>query len=195
MAYHLLKQRRIVDEDGEDLPAQEFICGNDRVCDLPWRMGIRFKRPPEGVIELEFEDDGYEEEAFRDYLSTPMPLASSRLKAALLAAGAANVEFYNTRVRGSERFTSFPGYFAVNIVGIVEVADDAKTSSQRAFGRKGADLIDRLVPRATLALNLPIFRMAEQVSTLIVSDAVKVACEAAGVETLEFAPLIATELS
>jgi len=188
MNYFLLRQRRIVDDDGEDLEAHELVCEDDRIADLPWRMGVRFKNPPVAPIALSFEDEENEVAVFRDYASTPLPLVSHRLKSALEVAGTTNVEFYATSVRTSERFDEFPGYWAINVVGLVDVVDEASSSSWRAFGSKGADLLDRFVPRA-ITTDMPIFRMAEQLSTLIVSGAVKQACEARGIETLEFVPL------
>jgi len=189
MGYHLLKQRRIVDADDEDLEAHEFECGDEVALDKPWRRGIRFKQPPSVPIPLVFEDEDFEDGAFRDYLSTPVPLVSTRLKAALLSVPVTNLEFYETSVSGSDRFPDFPGYWALNVVGMVAVADAAASVGQRAMGVMGADLFDKLVVKPDLASDLRMFRMAEQNSTLVVSDEVKQACESLGIDTIEFQPL------
>jgi hypothetical protein len=189
MNYFRLKQRRIVDEDGEDFDVFQFECEDDAAVDLPWLRGIQFKNPPAARIALRLEDGSPDEGAFVDYLGRPVPLVSLAFKQALLQAGASNVEFYEVEIAGCAAHADFPGYVAMNVVGKVAVADPLQSKSERAFGVMGADLFDKLVPRANLETGLQIFRMAEQVTTLVVSEAVKRACESLGIVTLEFVPL------
>lgn len=191
MSYCTCRQRRIVDEDGEDFEIHHFTLEDDAVIDLPWLRGIRFKHPPPQPIVLSLEDKDLEEGAFVDYLTTPIPLVSRRLKDAFERAGVSNVEYFDVVVEGAERFDDFPGYVAINIVGKVDVADKGKSQSTQTFGVPGANQFDTFVPRADLESELQVFRMAEHVSTIVVSDRIKVLSAELGVETLEFVPLAA----
>lgn len=188
MGYFTFRQRRIVDEDGIDWEVFRFAA-DDAVVDLPWLRGMRMPAPPPQPIRLRLQDDSPEDGVFVDYVPGPVPLVSRPLREAIERAGAANVEFYDVLVEGADAHEDFPGYSAINVVGAVEVADPARSSGTRAFGLPGADLFDRFVPRADLEAGLAIFRMAEQLSTLLVSERVVALCAERGVQTLEFAPL------
>lgn len=189
MSYYTFKQRRIVDEDGVDYEVMHFSCDDDAIVDLPWLRGIRFEHAPPQPIRLRFEDDAPEDGVFIDYLGQPMPLVSQALRDVLLRAGAANLEFFDTIVEGAAEYEDIPHYYAMNVVGRIEVADPAQSTGVRAFGVMGADLYDTFVPREGLPQGLAIFRMAEQASTLLVSSQVVHLCEQLGVQTLEFLPL------
>ncbi len=188
MGYFMFGQRRIVDEDGVDWEVYRFAA-DDTVVDLPWLRGMRMPVPPPQPIRLRFQDDSPDEGVFVDYVAAPVPLVSHLLREAIERAGAANVEFYDVVVEGAEAYEDFPNYSAINVVGAIEVADPARSSGMRAFGLPGADLFDRFVPRADLETGFAIFRMAEQLSTLLVSERIVALCTELGVQTLEFTPL------
>lgn len=189
MSYYTFKQRRIVDEDGVDYEVMRFTCDDDAVIDLPWLRGVRFSNGPAQPIQLRFEDDTPEDGVFVDFLGQPMPLVSEALRDALLRAGAGNLEFFDTVVQGAEDYEDMPRYYAMNVVGRIELTDSTRSSGVRAFGVMGADLYDTFVPRENVPEGLAIFRMAEQASTLLVSEHVVRQCEQLGVQTLEFMPL------
>lgn len=189
MGYYTIKQRRIVDEDGIDYEVFHFSCVDDAVIDLPWLRGIRFHQAPAQPIQLRFEEEVPEDGVFVDFLGQPVPLVSQAFRDALIQSGASNLDFYETRIEGAEDFDDMPRYFAMNVVGKIEVADPARSSGIRPFGVMGADLYDQFTPRSDLPAGMTIFRMAEQSSTLLVSEQVVRLCETLGVQTIEFLPL------
>lgn len=186
--YYQLRQRRVVDEGGEDLDAISFGCDDD-VMEWPWRQGVRFDLPAGTRLKMRVDEDAPEDGYFRDYVSSPVPLFSCKLAAILLDAGVSNLEIYEVDVEGVRAWPEFPGYVAVNIIGAVSIADPGRSIANKAFGVDGASLFDKFAPRVDIASGLLMYRAAEMLSTILVSDKVRLKCLASGVETLDFALL------
>lgn len=187
--YYKLLQRDIQFEDGEVAQEYRMPSRDSDVIDMPWLRGIALPRPPAEPIPLAFDEDAPEYGVFRDYVYQTPPLMSHRLRDVLVAAGVRNVDFYEVKVEGADDYEDFPGYVAFNVRGVVKVADAARSKAQRAFGTDGANLYDELAVREKLETDLPICRMAEALSTLIVSEAVMQACEDGEIQTIMFEPL------
>lgn len=186
--YYQLRQRRVVDEGGEDLDAIGLEC-DDEILEWPWRQGVRFDPPPPIPLKMRIEADASADGYFRDYLASPVPVFSRRLAAALQAAGVSNLELFAIDVEDTVDWPEFPGYVAVNVIGTVSVADPERSLANKAFGVDGANLFDKFVPRTDIACGLSMFRSAEQLSTILVSEKVRSRCLAAGIDTVDFVPL------
>jgi hypothetical protein len=83
-----------------------------------------------------------------------------------------------------------PNYQAVHVVGSVKAADVTKSKFHRIINAPGADVFDELVLNAAAVGNLDLFRLAESVSTLIVSSRIRDAVERADFPTVAFEPLV-----
>jgi hypothetical protein len=117
----------------------------------------------------------------------PIPLMSRRLVAGLQAAGVNNLQTFDTEL------VSPPGktpprrdhYLAVNIVGCMNAADLEKSETRTAVSETGTSMdfhslaVDMEKTRGQL-----MFRLAENVSAVLVHESVKAALDAAGFTTL-----------
>lgn len=161
-----------------------------------WAMGRMFSaqevnpdfRPPIDVIELEVEvDSKANERVYPELKWNPLPLMTRRLVGALRSAGVDNLQAYDTRLKNRPGKNPPPEnhYLAVNIVGLIQAADLAKskTNPDVAETLLSADFhslaIDPLKARGAL-----MFRLAENVTAVLVHERVKAAVEAAGITTL-----------
>jgi hypothetical protein len=161
-----------------------------------WAMGRRFAsenrnsdfHPPTGVIDLDTRiDSKVKERIYPEYASNPLPLMSRRLVAALQEAGVDNIQAYETRLinpQGSPPIA--PDYYqAVNIVGSVAAADLGASQTNPDVTEKLISMdfhsltIDELKAR-----DLLMFRLAENVSAVLVHEHVRKIVEAKGIDTL-----------
>ena len=139
---------------------------------------------------VEFRVDLDDEYAggFSDFVDGSIPLVSKKLRNVLESCGVSNIDYYPVKVAGAEEFDEFPEYFAANVVGLVKAAGPG-TLAAKTFGASGADIIDKFVVDTEAVGFLPVFRLAEHLATLVVSDQVRTACEAANLLSLSFIPL------
>jgi hypothetical protein len=122
---------------------------------------------------------------------TPIPLMSRRLVDALRSAGVANLQTFETRLASVQGDSPPPTdhYLAVNIVGCIAAADLARSQIN-------PEVPDRLVSTDFYALAIDVdkaggqlmFRLAENVSAVLVHQRVKAAVEAAGIDSLTWLP-------
>jgi len=161
-----------------------------------WQMGRLFSRdnrdsdfhPPAEVIELQTRIDSKAPQRIYPELAwNPLPLMTRRLVAALQAAGINNLQTYETRLANPQG-TKPPDeghYLAVNIVGLVAAADlaDSETNPEVAEKVLSVDFhslaIDPLKARDAL-----MFRVAENISAVLVHERGKEFVERRGITTL-----------
>jgi hypothetical protein len=124
-----------------------------------------------------------------DYLIEPIPLVTRRLRVALEAAGVSNLQWFATDVSNRQEWRNGAEYFAMNVVGLVSAADPSKSDFARPLGVMGADEISRFVVDGRKCVGLKVFRLAEHLSTLVVSEEVRDVLLAYHVNTLNFVPL------
>jgi hypothetical protein len=167
--------------------------------DLRWENGGLFSpsderesmRTPAEPIELATEpvlvDAPY---VYAELYWNPIPLMTRRLVASLEAAGVDNLQTFTTRLTTPDRDTTPPDeYLAVNVIGKVAAADLSRS-------RINPDVPDRMVSMDFHALtiderrarNLLMFRLAENVTAVLVDERVKLAVEGAGLTTLTWIP-------
>ncbi len=164
--------------------------------DRRWEAGILFTtddrrdelHPPLTPIRLatEVEETDTPNE-YAELYWNPIPLMSRRLVDALRSAGVDNLQTYETQldVAAGAVGTRPDRYLAVNIVGRVQAADLARSetnpeSTERFISK---DFFSLAVDDGK-ARGLPMFRLAENVSAVLVHAHVRARVEAAGISTL-----------
>jgi len=152
------------------------------------RIPIEIPRPLHYAIRA--EDEG----TLRPYFRTPgAPLMSNDLIGVLGAAGVDNLDTYDAVIREERTGKEYRNYKAVNIVGVVSAADMGKseyTDSGLSENERVAHWFNKLVlDENKIAGNL-LFRLAENVSIVLVHKRVVDAIQASsipGLRYLEFA--------
>lgn len=187
MPHYEISPRPIEDDDGEEVGCFDFDLLDASIGRLPWYDGVSLDPAPTQPIVLRPNDMGGWCAAYADYCSTPVPLVSARLRSAFEAAGVSNVEWFPTEVLGASH--EAPIYYAMNIVGSVAAVDASRSMAHRLIDAPGADIFDKLVLDESRVAGLSLFRLAESVTAIIVSGTVRRAIEAAGIETVAFAPV------
>lgn len=189
MPHFTLEHSDFVDDQGLVCDSVRFDLDDEDLLDFPWLQGVAFAAPPAQPIAMRLLSQAAGEVVLYDYLKSPVPMVSTRLKHALEAAGVSNVEYFSTRVEGRDALDQDPAYWAINVIGKSLMADPQQSVSHRAFGQAGADLFSRFVPRSDIEPGLRLFRMAEHLSTLVIDHHVVQACIDAGIDTLQYEPL------
>jgi hypothetical protein len=183
--FYKLTLKVLMDDDGNEMNYYDFHVKDDEDLEWPWGHGVVLKDPPSKPLQLAVDLDDESAGDFADYVSGPIPMVTERFRTVLDAAGC-NIEYFPVSIEGADRFDEFPTYFAANIVDKLAAADPKRSKFTEAFGGPGATLFDKLVLDPKLDTKLPLFILAENLSTLIVSEALKTKVEAAGVDTLHF---------
>jgi hypothetical protein len=163
---------------------------------LRWRSGILFSKEnkrsdfvsPEEPIELSVEPE--DEPPLRIYpelTSNPIPLMSRRLVAALREAGVKNLQTFETVLNDVQGKNPPPNdfYLAVNIFELVSAADlkKSKTNPEVQEKRISMDFFSLSIDEEKASGHL-MFRLAENVSAVLVHEKVKEYVESKGINNL-----------
>lgn len=169
--------------------------------DKRWVEGIIFSdqdtregfHPPDEPIGLNTKADTEDSpRVYADLYWIPIPLMSRRLVAAFRAAGVDNLQTFETKLLTvlGDKLLPADNYLAVNIVGCVTAADLEKSQTNPEVMEKMVSMdfhslsVDESKARGSL-----IFRMAENVTAVLVHEDVRRHIEAGGITTLTwFAP-------
>jgi hypothetical protein len=112
---------------------------------------------------------------------------TKRLQRALRSAGVDNIDFYETVVSHPTTGFSTSEYVAGNLVGIVAAVDLAKSGVVGgSLDRKIDTDFDSVVLRREFSPDLPMFRLAENTSAIVVQSAVRDRLLAEGFDQLTF---------
>jgi hypothetical protein len=160
----------------------------------PWKMGHLFSRddkdkdfqPPTDVIPLETKIDSKAAERIYPELTWhPLPLMSRRLVAALESAGVNNLQTYPTTITNPQGDTPADYYIAVNIVGLVAAADLTKSQTSLESEERILSVdFHSLTVDPQKARDALMFRLAENISAVLVHERVRAHVEAQGITTL-----------
>lgn len=164
--------------------------------DKRWRSGRIFSVddddeefwPPTEVIDIVTEKPaGKMPHVYPEYSSQPIPLMTKRLVGALLEAGVDNLQAFKTRLVDPYGTPSPPAdlYLAVNIVGRVAAADLSKSILNEDVKERmiSADF-HSLVVKEKNTKGALMFRLAENISVVLVHEKVKEFVIANGIDTL-----------
>ena len=153
--------------------------------DAPWNTGVviqqDFPVPLEYVLEPEPGNlkAMYEEMAY--------PIMSDDLIAALRAAGVDNLQLSDAIVEDPVTGKKHKNYKAFNIVGVVAAADMEKSVLMGTSNSKMIDVdFESLAIDEKKAAPFLMFRLAESVSAIIISEAVKDEIERRNIPGMDF---------
>ncbi len=117
------------------------------------------------------------------------PVMRGDLRRALEAAGVHNIQYYPAIVKDPLSGEELPDYFAFNVVGLVSAADMSKS---KLMGTSSSTMLDAdfdsLVIDESKAAAFPLFRLAENISAIVVSEQVRETVLAHGVPGMVFYP-------
>jgi hypothetical protein len=169
--------------------------------DRRWEEGVLFSgnderegfHPPLQPIDMQTEPE--REPPPRIYAElywVPIPLMSRRLITALRAAGVDNLQTFDTRLVTTQGQNPPPTdhYLAVNIVGLVAAADLQRSKTNPEITEKliSMDFHSLCVDEGQVK-DLLLFRLAENITAVLVHERVKDAVESSGITSLTwFAP-------
>lgn len=167
-------------------------CYRDHLEVNNWMSGelLSIDVPEPIVYDLEVEDDDeYDETPNIRILSKglPIPFMHNNLYEALVASGIDNIQVYDAVIRDLQLGIEHKNYKAFNIVGVVSAAD-MTTSSMMGISDSTmiAAHFDRLVIDESKCEGLLMFRLAENISAIIVDEAVKAEVEKRKIEGVFF---------
>lgn len=153
--------------------------------ETPWMHGSTVDPPN---IELVYTLDPERAGNLKAMYDAPeYPIIRDDLIAALQAAGVDNLQLFDAVVRDPETGKEYTNYKAFNIVGVVSAAD---MDGSVLMGTSDSTMIDidfdSLVIDEEKAGQFRLFRLAESVSAIIVSDAVRLEIERRGIPGMVF---------
>ena len=161
-------------ESCPDLPGPGWLTGQ-RVSDnvaTPMRYTLDADRP--GNLCAMYDDMVF-------------PIMSDELVEALLAAGVDNLELFDAVVEDPTSGTQHSNYKAFNVVGVVAAADMDASKTMGISDSSKIDVdFDSLAIDEGKASGHRLFRLAENVSAIIVDDAVKKEVERRGIPGMTF---------
>jgi hypothetical protein len=161
-----------------------------------WKYGALFsaqqkdvaKQPPPEPFEIRTSPDYVGPKyIYPEMCWHPIPLMSCRLVAALRDAGVDNLQTYETKLVTTIGENPPPEnhYLAVNVVGLVAAADLAKSSTNPDVPDKMISMdFHSLAIDPTKTRDALMFRLAENISAVMVHERVKNVLDQAGFNTL-----------
>jgi len=116
-----------------------------------------------------------------------IPLMSKRLCDILLNAGVDNLELFPAKLKNNQTGQEFD-YYVYNILGLVAAMDLKKSTYETYRDKKpsGDTTIHELVIDEDEIHDALFFRLAEDLSTIVVHESIKNAIESAGLNTILF---------
>jgi hypothetical protein len=156
--------------------------------DVSWMMGSRF--PPDETPPVPLRLDFDPESAgtvLRDFYAVPVPLVSRRLLKILQESGVDNLDVYPAVITDPATGQVHDDHVAINIIGTVSAAHlTDSVFDARVPERRISAAIDRLVVDEEAARDTLFFRLAENVSAIVVHERVKERVERENFETVMF---------
>lgn len=150
MEFYFLRQDLFGDATGIEIEGHTELSAQ-----FDWIEGIKFDRPfPGDTFML---DDAYGSN-YPDFFDTSIPVMSSRLVDALVAAGVSNLDSYPVVLRNPGDGTERADYLAVNIIGRVDAIDLSRSPHELQRGKpefNGAMIIDSQRTAGLMAFRLP----------------------------------------
>jgi hypothetical protein len=151
-----------------------------------WRLGCVIDEavPQPLIYELDGNYEGYPKPM---YYEEAIPVMSDEVAAVLTSAGVDNIQYFDAMLVNPVRGEKFCNYKAYNIVGVVACADMASSelmgTSNTTMG--DIDFLGLVIDERKAGAHL-LFRMAENVSAVVVHEQVKAAIEASGIPGFVF---------
>jgi hypothetical protein len=166
--------------DGEDRAGLHSVHG---LGGLNWMLGSRFPDPIPAPIQITLDAD---RGMMLPMFNAQILLFRDDLLAAVRECGIDNLDVYDTELFNPLTNERFRNYKAINIIGAVSAADLAKSQFQ-AHGAPIVDVeFDSVAIDSEKANGLLMFRLAENVSAIVVHERVKRHVEKRGIKHLDW---------
>lgn len=145
---------------------------------IRWFRGSRFQEPISQPIELQLRPytvDATDEDQFLPpYMSQSIELFRDDLIEAMEEFGVDNLEKYEVRITDPDDGAIYSNYKAVNIIGAVRAADLNQSTYETTDGVPLIEVaFDELVLREVGLQELLLFRLAENLKTILVHEALR----------------------
>ena len=153
--------------------------------DAPWNLGVMIAQDFPVPLHYVLEAEPGNVKAMYDEVA--YPIMRNDLIEALQAAGVDNLQFFDAIVEEPKTGTKRTDYKAFNIVGTVAAADMGKSVLMGTSDSKMIDVdFESLMIDETKASPFLLFRLAESVSAIIVSEVVKNEVERRNIPGMDF---------
>lgn len=147
-----------------------------------WLSGHPFSIEPDQPIHIEIQE-GYESKNLLPYFDEP-PVVSQAFYDALLEAGVDNIIPYDVVLQSEDQSVLHKGYKAINIIGLVKAAGPGTV--YLGDSRLVDASIESLDVEPRSIKGLLMFRLAEDVSAVVIHEKVKNHLESKGFKSLVF---------
>lgn len=121
--------------------------------------------------------------------ASPVPYMHNSIMEALLAVGVDNIQYYDAVIRDLKRNIDHTDFKAFNVVGLVSAADMSASTMMGTSNSNSIDAdFDRLVLDEEKCAGKLLFRLAENITAIVVSEVVKNEIEKRGIKGVMFYP-------
>ena len=179
------------DDDGDMLG---FIFNYDHPA-RSFHEGIKFTSDPDAPpwqqhpvtpIRLDIKP-GRDKSPMPSFLSMPQPIMSRQLLTTLKEAGVTNIDAYPAELFYSDGSLASTDYYVVNVIGAVAAVDLAKSSFNPDQGSSILSMsFDSVTIDPEKAEAFLLFRLAENITTIVAHENVKKAVESAKIPLISF---------
>ena len=147
-----------------------------------WPFGQMFTQTPAEPVRVEIRE-GFENKELLPFFDHP-PLVNDAFLQTLRDSGVDNIIAFEAEIHSEDESIVHKGYNAINIVGLIRAAGPgtAFTGTSQLIDAS----IDSLEIDPNVATDLLMFRLAENTSTIVVHEKVKIAVEAEGFHSVVF---------
>ena len=144
-----------------------------------------WKQHPKVPIKLTIEQ-GYEKAPMPSFLREPIPIMSKKLLDTVRKAGVDNIDSYRVELNYADGTLASEDYYAFNLVGKVRAADlDKSVYNENQPDKLIAMNFDSLVVDKDKTYGQLMFRLAENISTILIHERIKKAIEKAGIQYIQ----------
>lgn len=124
------------------------------------------------------------------YMNQPVPLMNRALYEVLRGAGVDNLDVYRAELRHPDGRLESDDYYVFNLIGVVKAVDLAKSKFDADQpNREIAMTLDSTVIDPAATHDLAMFRLAENLTTVVVNERIKQAIENSGIKLIKIYPL------
>lgn len=174
--------RPTADDDGNMMGLDVM---DDDIYELDFDEGEKMPGKIKEPIRLEIEDDR-DEAPFPSFLRMPVPLMSKKLLDVVRKAGVNNIDAYKAELYWDDGELASKDYYVVNIIGAIAAADmDKSIYDPDQPDRMIAMSFDALTVDERKAHGYMMFRLAENIGTILIHEDVRKAIEKAKIPLIE----------
>lgn len=162
----------------EDHPGRSWVSGDPFLSrpDLPI-----FRQPPPLPIQVQIKE-GRENDPMPHYIHEPIPIMSHNLYNTIRLVGVDNLDVYKVEIRYQDGSLASDQYYAFNLIGKIAAADLANSTYD-------SDQPDNMIAMSFDSLKVDpektretlMFRLAENITVVLVHEKIKLAVEEANI--------------